>query len=51
VFKAEADILGDREVAWPVILDGLRKRVFCPDRYRLSLHLPETVLGLCDVRA
>lgn len=34
----------------PVIMDGRRRRVFCPDRYRLSLHLPEAVSGLRDPR-
>ena len=29
-----------------VIMDGVRKRVFCPDRYQLSLCLPGAVLRL-----
>jgi len=32
------------------IMDGIRRRMFCPDRYRLSLHLPTAVLGLREAR-
>lgn len=34
----------------PTIMDGVRRRVFCPDRYRLSFHLPGAVLGLREPR-
>jgi len=34
----------------PVIMDGVRQRVFCPDRYQLSLCLPSAVLRLRDPR-
>jgi len=30
----------------PIIMDGIRERVFCPDRYRLSVHLPGAIVGL-----
>lgn len=33
-----------------VIMDGVRQRVFCPDRYQLSLCLPSAVLRLRDPR-
>ena len=33
-----------------VIMDGIRQRVFCPDRYGLSLHLPAAILGLREPR-
>lgn len=32
----------------PVIMDGVRQRVFCPDRYQLSLRLPGAVMVLRD---
>ena len=34
-----------------VITDGMRRRVFCPDRYQLSFCLPAVILGLRDLRA
>lgn len=33
-----------------VIMDGVRRRVFCPDRHRLSLHLPDAVRELREPR-
>ncbi len=33
-----------------IIMDGIRQRVFCPDRYRLSFHLPAAILGLREPR-
>jgi len=30
----------------PVILDGRRRRIFCPERYELSHHLPDLIRGL-----
>lgn len=41
----EADAVGT-----PIIMDGVRPRVFCPDRYRLSLHLPGVIVGLREPR-
>jgi len=35
----------------PVILDGRRRRAFCPDRYALSLHLPNLIRGLANPNA
>ena len=32
----------------PVIMDGRRRRVFCPDRYALSLRLPGLIRALAD---
>lgn len=29
-----------------IIMDGPRQRVFCPERYQLSLHLPEVITRL-----
>lgn len=34
----------------PAIMDGVRRRVFCPERYGLSLHLPTAIIGLRDPR-
>ena len=34
----------------PVIMDGVRRRVFCPDRYQLSFCLPGAILGLREPR-
>ena len=31
-------------------MDGVRRRVFCPDRHRLSLHLPDAVRELREPR-
>ncbi len=33
-----------------IIMDGIRQRVFCPDRYRLSVHLPGAIVGLREPR-
>jgi hypothetical protein len=30
----------------PLIMDGVRRRVFCPERYRLSAYLPAAAIGL-----
>ncbi len=30
----------------PVIMDGRKRRVFCPDRHRLSFRLPGLIRGL-----
>lgn len=35
----------------PEIMDGIRRRAFCPIRYSLSFRLPELVRGLSDNRA
>jgi hypothetical protein len=34
----------------PVIMDGIRQRVFCADRYKLSLYLPAVILELREPR-
>jgi hypothetical protein len=34
----------------PFIMDGIRPRVFCPSRYRLSVHLPRAIFGLREPR-
>lgn len=34
----------------PAIMDGLTRRVFCPDRYALSQHLPGLIRGLANPR-
>ena len=44
-FDAEADAADT-----PVIMDGVRRRVFCPDRYQLSFCLPGAILGLREPR-
>lgn len=44
-FDAEADAADT-----PVIMDGVRRRVFCPDRYQLSFCLPDAILGLREPR-
>lgn len=33
-----------------IVMDGVRRRVFCPGRYRLSFHLPDAVRGLSEPR-
>ncbi len=33
-----------------VIMDGVRRRVFCPNRYQLSFFLPGAILGLREPR-
>ena len=35
----------------PVIMDGIRRRAFAPDRYALSHRLPALIHGLADPRA
>ncbi|SBW85066.1 hypothetical protein PVE_P0021 (plasmid) [Pseudomonas veronii 1YdBTEX2] len=35
----------------PVIMDGVRQRLFCPVRYRLSLNLPAVIQGLIHPKA
>jgi hypothetical protein len=34
----------------PIIMDGIRQRVFCPDRYRLSVYLPGAIIDLREPR-
>jgi hypothetical protein len=34
----------------PIIMDGIRQRVFCPDRYRLSIYLPGAIVELREPR-
>lgn len=38
------------DASTPVILDGVRQRVFCAERYGLSLHLPAAILRLREPR-
>ena len=33
-----------------IIMDGVRRRIFCPARHRLSLHLPDAVRELREPR-
>ncbi len=33
-----------------IVMDGIRQRVFCPDRYRMSVHLPGAIVGLREPR-
>jgi len=33
-----------------VIMDGMRRRIFCPNRYQLSFFLPGAILGLREPR-
>jgi hypothetical protein len=49
VFTRAFDLETDMADA-PVVMDGIRRRVFCPDRYQLSLHLPAAILALRDPR-
>jgi len=44
-FDAEADAADTL-----VIMDGMRRRVFCPNRYQLSFFLPGAILGLREPR-
>ncbi len=44
-FDTEADAADT-----PVIMDGVRRRVFCPNRYQLSFFLPGAILGLREPR-
>jgi hypothetical protein len=34
----------------PIIMDGIRQRVFCPNRYRLSVHLPGAIVSSREPR-
>lgn len=34
----------------PIIMDGIRQRVFCPDRYQLSVYLPGAIIDLREPR-
>ena len=49
VFTRGFDPLVDN-LSTPVIMDGIRQRVFCADRYGLSLYLPTAILELREPR-
>lgn len=49
VFTRGFDPLVD-DPSMPVIMDGVRQRVFCANRYGLSLYLPAAILELREPR-